>query len=78
MLEFKAWDADLGLNAEIRYTLVSPNEYFKIQPETGDLELAASIIREAGKSFQMKVEAKDSRGERIGLYSSIGLIVRHV
>ncbi|TRY81168.1 hypothetical protein TCAL_09282 [Tigriopus californicus] len=75
LAKIEAWDADLGLNAEIRYSLVGSNEFFRIQPETGDLELAASVLREAGKSFEMKVEAKDSRGERIGLYSSIGLIV---
>ena len=73
----QAWDADKGINSEIRYSLLGAEatKVFALDPETGDLSLKRSLRDSVGKSYDLRVTARDSRGERVGLESTIDVVV---
>ena len=69
--KMEAWDSDLGINAELRYKLIVPENngatsndrnIFAINEISGDVTLRAPLVNQAGKTFRMIVEATDSAG----------------
>ncbi|XP_041050027.1 protocadherin Fat 1-like isoform X1 [Carcharodon carcharias] len=55
-----ARDPDVGLNAEVTYSLVdSANEYFTIDELSGVIYLAKSLYKEQQKAFSLMVQATD-------------------
>ncbi|XP_067899138.1 protocadherin Fat 1 [Heterodontus francisci] len=55
-----ARDPDVGLNAEVTYSLVdSANEYFSIDELSGVIYLAKSLYKEQQKAFNLLVQATD-------------------
>jgi hypothetical protein len=72
----EAWDADVGLNADIRYALFGPSSsYFSIDASSGEVAVKRSLANEAGKTFQLEVEARDRQGRKDGQATRIDLVV---
>ncbi|KAI5746071.1 hypothetical protein M8J76_016948 [Diaphorina citri] len=61
ILRISASDADEGQNAEIVYKFVfeSPNNKFRINPNTGVVSATSSLVGETGKYFGLEVMATD-------------------
>lgn len=57
----KATSRDVGVNAQITYTLVAGNDmgHFSIEPKTGVLRVARPLDYEDTQSYQLAVEARD-------------------
>lgn len=57
----KATSRDLGVNAQITYSLVAGNDlgHFSIEPKTGVLRVARPLDYESMQSYQLAVEARD-------------------
>ena len=72
----QAWDADAGTNGEIRYFLSGQTDHFRMNPSTGDIRVNLDLNQEGGKSFLLKVEARDSKGSGRGLFSTIDVMVQ--
>ena len=43
---------------------------------SGDVRLRRRLTGEGGKTFRLKVEARDMRGSGKGLFSTVDLVVR--
>ena len=58
---FLATDADLGLNAEVRYSIVTGNEdrTFELNPVTGSLETVRALDRETTSKYILVIQASD-------------------
>ncbi|KAI5749559.1 hypothetical protein M8J76_008291 [Diaphorina citri] len=74
-----ARDADAGINAEIRYEIMSresdDTHKFTIDPLTGQLRAVVAFSRDAGKVFGFDVKATDRRGAEDGRYSIANVFV---
>ncbi|KAL1465639.1 hypothetical protein WDU94_005192 [Cyamophila willieti] len=74
-----AKDTDVGLNADIRYEIMSRDSddthKFTIDPVTGQVRAVVSFTREAGKVFGFDVKATDRRGAEDGRYSIANVFV---
>ncbi|KAG1680499.1 Protocadherin-like wing polarity protein stan [Nymphon striatum] len=59
--EVKAYDADSGSNAAIRYTLIGGNTrgHFRMDGVTGDISVVAPLDYEAFRSYRLVVRAQD-------------------
>jgi len=57
-----ATDADVGINAEILYSMHSPSSHFAITP-SGNVTLTAKLDRENVSSYEVVVSAKNVEGE---------------
>lgn len=55
----KATDADLELNAEIKYSLIPSNTSFQVNPLTGEIITRDSLDRELRTSYELVAEARD-------------------
>ena len=61
LLSFSATDSDVGINAELRYSLRSGNEYqyFHLDRLTGELSVWQRLDHELFSSYQLVLEAVD-------------------
>lgn len=73
ILRITATDADEGANAEIVYKFVfdSPNNKFRINPNTGVVSATSSLASESGRYFGLEVMAIDKGNPPL---SSTGLV----
>ena len=75
----EAWDADQGINAQIKYELVHQEDktkrLFRIHPTSGDIRLMAPLINMPGSTLTLTVEARDLNGAQNGLSAKVDLIV---
>lgn len=73
ILRITATDADEGANAEIVYKFVfdSPNNKFRINPNTGVVSATSSLASESGRYFGLEVMATDKGNPPL---SSTGLV----
>lgn len=55
----KATDADLDLNAEIKYSLIPSNTSFQVNPLTGEIITRDSLDRELRTTYELVAEARD-------------------
>lgn len=57
----KAYDADFGNNAAIRYTLIGGNTrgHFRMDGVTGDISVVAPLDYETFRSYRLVVRAQD-------------------
>ncbi|XP_018320915.1 protein dachsous [Agrilus planipennis] len=66
-----ATDADIGLNAALRYNLIPGNTSFQISPTTGEITTISSLDREFKEFYDLVAEARDqgtpSRSSRVVL-----------
>ncbi|CAH2040894.1 unnamed protein product, partial [Iphiclides podalirius] len=63
VIQLQATDADVGLNAEIRYQVMnSAGGRFSVEAGSGRVRAAASFARDAGRVFGFDVKATDRRG----------------
>lgn len=58
--EVRAEDADLGLNSQILYSLVSPSSIFSISPIDGIISTNVSFDYETQREYFLQVRARDS------------------
>ncbi|OQR69060.1 cadherin-related tumor suppressor-like, partial [Tropilaelaps mercedesae] len=58
----KAHDADEGLNAEVRYSLESPSQYFTLDGASGELRTLRPLDRETTAEYQLRVRCADRHG----------------
>uniref|UniRef100_A0A8D8W2C8 Protocadherin-16 n=1 Tax=Cacopsylla melanoneura TaxID=428564 RepID=A0A8D8W2C8_9HEMI len=73
VLRISAVDNDEGANAEIVYKFVfeSPNNKFRINPNTGQISATTSLVSENGKYFGLEVMATDKGNPQL---SATGLV----
>ncbi|KAK3610573.1 hypothetical protein CHS0354_009013 [Potamilus streckersoni] len=72
IVSVRATDADEGVNADIRYSIVNPsgpNEAFMIHPTTGSISTRGDLDRETTSSYTLLVQAAD-QGEKIQFSST--------
>lgn len=63
VIRLKATDADIGINADIRYQIINEQApRFAIDPITGRVRVVAALTRDAGRVFGFDVKATDKRG----------------
>ncbi|XP_053605613.1 cadherin-89D isoform X2 [Plodia interpunctella] len=63
VIQLMATDADTGINADIRYQIISEQApRFSIDSITGTVRVVTSLIRDAGKVFGFDVKATDKKG----------------
>ncbi|KAJ8719256.1 hypothetical protein PYW07_016812 [Mythimna separata] len=63
VIQLKATDADIGMNADIRYQIInSQAPRFAIDPTSGRVRVVAALTRDAGRVFGFDVKATDKRG----------------
>lgn len=55
----KATDADLDLNAEIKYSLIPSNTSFQVNPLTGEIITREELDRELRTTYELVAEARD-------------------
>ncbi|XP_058056650.1 protein dachsous [Anopheles bellator] len=54
-----ATDADAGINAVVRFSLIPSNTSFQINPVSGEITTRESLDRESKASYDLVVEARD-------------------
>ena len=60
LLKIQAIDLDIGINAELIYTLENEsNNLFRLDPTTGVLTLTQALDYEIQQNYQLKVEVHD-------------------
>ncbi|KAL1394428.1 hypothetical protein pipiens_003054 [Culex pipiens pipiens] len=66
-----ASDADTGINAVVRYSLIPSNSSFQINPVSGEITTRDSLDRETKSDYDLVVEARDQgtpyRSSRISI-----------
>ncbi|XP_070819298.1 protocadherin beta-16-like [Chaetodon trifascialis] len=65
VITVSATDADEGLNSEITYGfdhVSDDNQFFSLNPETGEVRVSGSIDYEKESSYEMQISAKDGLG----------------
>ncbi|XP_049536500.1 protein dachsous [Anopheles darlingi] len=70
-----ATDADAGINAVVRYSLIPSNTSFQINPVSGEITTRESLDREAKASYDLVVEARDQgtpyRSTRVSVHVQV-------
>ncbi|XP_075975934.1 cadherin 89D isoform X3 [Anticarsia gemmatalis] len=63
VIQLKATDVDVGINADIRYQIINEQApRFAIDPLSGRVRVVAALTRDAGRVFGFDVKATDKRG----------------
>ncbi|CAH0674179.1 unnamed protein product [Spodoptera exigua] len=63
VIQLKATDADVGINADIRYQIINEQApRFAIDPVSGRVRVVSALTRDAGRVFGFDVKATDKRG----------------
>lgn len=82
IMRLKAVDADLGENAHIIYTMITDTSDFRVDPNTGVLEIASPLDRERQELYELQIRASDNANnpERSCLFSDaiVRIIVEDV
>ncbi|CAF1009126.1 unnamed protein product, partial [Rotaria sordida] len=68
LYQIQAYDSDLGENGTISYSLLDYNQYFSINPSTGQIDCIKSIDYEEYSSIDLYIIASD-QGSQIQLQS---------
>lgn len=63
VMQLKATDSDIGINADIRYQILNEQApRFAIDPVSGTVRVVAALARDAGRVFGFDVKATDKKG----------------
>ena len=64
LFTFQATDADTGDFGTVTYSIAKRNDenLFKVDPRSGHIKIAASLMPYAGRTFILTVGAKDNHG----------------
>lgn len=67
LVQFKATDADLGMNSEVMFSITSGNrrDTFHVDPSTGVLYLHKPLDFEELNSYQLRITASDSGNPKL-------------
>ncbi|XP_076467657.1 protocadherin Fat 1-like [Babylonia areolata] len=76
VLQVFAGDRDTGLNANVKYTLLSHTEDFYVEADTGFLKVKNQLDREKKPVYNILIQAEDSGGHR--KLSSTASIIIHI
>ncbi|RUS73770.1 hypothetical protein EGW08_018463, partial [Elysia chlorotica] len=60
LLKVRATDLDIGNNARIRYSILSDDRDFNIDPEEGTITVRRKLDREASSNQELVIQAEDS------------------
>ncbi|XP_069049414.1 protocadherin Fat 1 isoform X3 [Lepisosteus oculatus] len=75
IIQVEATDRDLGLNGEVRYSLVGDTDKFEINEQTGIVKVKGHLDREARSVYLLKIAARDQAAEEPQLLSTVLLKV---
>ncbi|XP_041081573.1 protocadherin Fat 1-like isoform X3 [Polyodon spathula] len=75
IIHIEATDKDLGLNGEVRYSLLADTDVFAINSETGVVKVISSLDREVHPWYLLKIVARDQAVEEPQLLSTVLLKV---
>nr|XP_034828894.1 cadherin-89D [Maniola hyperantus] len=76
VIQLHATDADIGINADIRYQLInSEGGRFTVEPVSGRVRVAGSVARSAGRVLGFDVKATDRRGADDGRSAIVNVFV---
>ncbi|MGH0162589.1 UNVERIFIED_CONTAM: hypothetical protein FKN15_056633 [Acipenser sinensis] len=75
IIHIEATDKDLGLNGEVRYSLLADTDMFAINSETGVVKVISPLDREVHPSYLLKIVARDQAVEEPQLLSTVLLKV---
>ncbi|MGH0176874.1 UNVERIFIED_CONTAM: hypothetical protein FKN15_016909 [Acipenser sinensis] len=75
IIHIEATDKDLGLNGEVRYSLLADTDMFAINSETGVVKVICPLDREVHPSYLLKIVARDQAVEEPQLLSTVLLKV---
>ncbi|CAD5113643.1 DgyrCDS2804 [Dimorphilus gyrociliatus] len=80
ILTVKASDRDVGVNAEISYSIpdISAKRYVTIDNKTGDIFAAAKFDREREETFSFRVMASDKGKPSLSNYALVNLHLKDV
>ncbi|KAG6460578.1 hypothetical protein O3G_MSEX012073 [Manduca sexta] len=63
VMQLVATDADIGINADIRYQIINEQApRFAIDPVSGQVRVVSALARDAGRVFGFDVKATDKKG----------------
>lgn len=76
VFKMEAFDQDIGINAEIRYSLINEhNNIFAIDPVIGQIRTVGPLWRSNQRVFGLDVQAKDMKGGENGKSSIVNMLV---
>lgn len=74
----EATDDDIGLNAEIRYSLLNePTKFFEIDDVSGSIRIIGPIINDQ-RVYGFDVKATDRKGAEDGRSAIVNVFVRNI
>ncbi|XP_053559873.1 protocadherin Fat 1 isoform X2 [Bombina bombina] len=75
IIQIEAVDKDLGVNGNIKYSMLTDTDIFTIDSDTGVVKAVASLDREKQNMHLLKVEARDQAETEPQLFSTVLLKV---
>ncbi|XP_046967543.1 cadherin-89D [Vanessa cardui] len=76
VIQLQASDADIGINADIRYQVInSEGARFSVDSISGRVRVAGSFLRDAGRVIGFDVKATDRRGADDGRSAIVNVFV---
>uniref|UniRef100_A0A8C6IZL5 Uncharacterized protein n=1 Tax=Melopsittacus undulatus TaxID=13146 RepID=A0A8C6IZL5_MELUD len=75
IIQIEATDKDLGVNGEVKYSLLTDTDKFTINAVTGIVKVVGILDREEQHVYFLKIEARDQPTEEPQLFSTVILKV---
>ncbi|XP_002940912.2 protocadherin Fat 1 isoform X3 [Xenopus tropicalis] len=75
IIQVQAVDKDLGVNGEVKYSILTDTDIFTINSETGVIKAVAPLDREKQHTHLLKIEARDQAENEPQLFSHVLLKV---
>ncbi|KAM4709804.1 protocadherin Fat 1 [Discoglossus pictus] len=75
IIQIEAVDKDLGVNGEVRYSILTDTDKFTIDSKTGVVKAIAPLDREKEQMHLLKIEARDQAENEPQLFSTVILKV---
>ncbi|XP_053315030.1 protocadherin Fat 1 [Spea bombifrons] len=73
IIQIEAMDKDLGVNGEVKYSIITDTDLFTIDSTTGVVKAVAPLDRETQPMHLLKIEARDQADSEPQMYSTIVL-----